>query len=215
MTNIHDRAARDQRRQKFLLMLEFCCRVAIFQIEHGGHFIIENPASSALWYTRCFQRLLSQRGVTYGTLDMCSFGMKDPNGYYYNKPTSLLHNFDEGVLAPVFKRCSNKLGGEQHQHQPLEGSAPGFGSRTKLAQVYPYRFCSKLCSLYSAAGSHHGLFHAQTTVVVDLLGELNIPGLESLQLFLMENTDREYVHFSESRQCNCEGLLCSTPYEQS
>ena len=42
------------------------------------------------------------------------------------------------------------------------------------------------------------MFHAQTTVVVDLLGELNIPGLESLQLFLMENTHREYVHFSES-----------------
>ena len=48
MTNIiHDRYARDQRRQKFLPMLEFCCRIAIFQIEHGGHFIIENPASSA------------------------------------------------------------------------------------------------------------------------------------------------------------------------
>ena len=195
MTNIHDRAARDQRRQKFLPLLEFCCRVAIFQIEHEGHFIIENPASSALWYTRCSHRLLSQRGVTYGTLDMCSFGMKDPNGYYYNKPTSLLHNFDEGVLAPVFKRCSNKLGGEQHQHQPLEGSAPGFGSRTKLAQVYPYRFCSKLIRCLLPLGSHHGLFHAQTTVVVDLLGELDIPGLESL---LTENTDRGYVHFSES-----------------
>ena len=42
------------------------------------------------------------------------------------------------------------------------------------------------------------MFHAQTTVAVDLLGELDIPGLESLQLFLKENTDREYVHFSES-----------------
>ena len=37
-----------------------------------------------------------------------------------------------------------------------------------------------------------------TTVVVDLLDGLDIPGLEPLQLFLMENTDREYVHFSES-----------------
>ena len=84
MTNIHDRQARDQR----------------------GHFIIENPASSALWYARCFQRLLSQHGVTYGTLDMCSFGMKDPSGYYYNKPTSLLHNLDEDIMSPVFKRCT-------------------------------------------------------------------------------------------------------------
>ena len=186
MTNIHDRIARDQRRQKFLPMLEFCCRIAIFQIEHGGHFIIENPASSALWYTRCFQRLLSQRGVIYGTLDMCSFGTKDPNGFYYNKPTSLLRNFDAEVMAPVFKRSGNKLGGAQHQHQPLEGSAPGYGS------------CSKLIRCLLPLGSHHGLFHAQTTVVVDLLDGLDIPSLKSLQLFLMENTDREFVHFSES-----------------
>ena len=206
MTNIHDRVARDQRRQKFLPTLEFCCHIAIFQIEHGGHFIIENPASSALWYTRCFQRLLSQHGVTYGTLDMCSFGTKDPNGYYYNKPTSLLHNFDEEIMAPVFKRCSNKLGGVQHQHQPLEGSAPSYGSRTKLAQVYPYRFCAKLICCLLPLGSHHGLFHAQTTVVVDLLDGLDIPGLELLQLFLMENTNREYVHFSESDSVTVKGF---------
>ena len=148
MTNIHYRYARDQRRRKLLPTLEFCCCVAIFQIEHGGHFIIENPASSALWYTRCFQRLLSQRGVTYGTLDMCSFGMKDPNGYYYNKPTSLLHKFDEDIMSPIFKRCSNKFGGVQHQHQPLGGSAPGVGSGTKLAQVYPNRFCSSSFAVF-------------------------------------------------------------------
>ena len=166
--------------QKFLPRLEFCCRIAIFQIEHGGHFIIENPASSALWCTRCFQRLLSQRGVTYGTLDMCSFGMKYNNGYYYNKPTSLLHNFDEDIMSPVFKRCRNKFGGVQHQRQPLEGSAPGFGSRTKLAQVYPYRFCSKLIRCLLPLGSHHGLFHAQATVVVILLDGPDIPSLKSL-----------------------------------
>ena len=46
------------------------------------------------------------------------------------------------------------------QHQPLEGSAPGFGSRTKLAQVYPYRFCSKLIRCLAPLGSHRGMFHA-------------------------------------------------------
>ena len=122
-------------------MVEFCVRVALYQIEHGRYFIIENPASSKIWYTKCFQRLLMKQAVTYGTLDMCGFGMRDPNGYYYYKPTSLLHNFPEGTLEPVFKRCSNISNDETfHQHQPLEGSAPGYGSRTRLAQVYPYRF---------------------------------------------------------------------------
>ena len=40
--------------------------------------------------------------------------------------------------------------------------APGYGSRTKLAQVYPYRFCSKLLRCLLPLGSHRGLFHAQT-----------------------------------------------------
>ena len=97
------------------------------------------------------------------------------------------------------------VGGVQHQHQPLEGSAPGYGSR-KLAQVYPYRFCSKLIRCLLPLGSHHGLFHAQTTVVVDLLDGLDIPGLESLQLFPMENTDREFVHFSESDSVTVKDL---------
>ena len=70
--------------------------------------------------------------------------MKDPNGYFYYKPTSLLHSFPDGTLDPVFKRCPGKLGGASHQHQHLEGSSAGYGSRTKLAQVYPYRFCSQL-----------------------------------------------------------------------
>ena len=119
------------------------------------------------------------------------------NGYCYNKPTSLLHNLDEDVMSPVFKRCSKKLGGVQHQHQPLEGSAPGYGSRTKLAQVYPHHLCSKLIRCILPLGSPRGLFHAQTTVAVDLLDGLDIPSLESLHSFLMENTDREFVHFSK------------------
>ena len=48
-----------------------------------------------------------KHAVTYGTLDMCAFGMRDPNGYYYYTPTSLLHNFPDGILNPIFKRCSN------------------------------------------------------------------------------------------------------------
>ena len=44
MNNINDQEALAAKRRKYLPMLEFCVQVAIFQIEHGGHFIIENPA---------------------------------------------------------------------------------------------------------------------------------------------------------------------------
>ena len=64
-----------------------------------------------------------KRNVSYGILDMCACGMQDQSGYYTYKPTCLLHNFGNGVLDPVFKRCTNKLGGAQHIHQPSEVSA--------------------------------------------------------------------------------------------
>jgi len=108
MQNINDPSDTYQKRKKYLPMVEFCARVALYQIEHGRYLIIENPATSKIWFTKCFQRLLMKHAVTYGTLDMCAFGMRDPNGYYYYKPTSLLHNFPDGVLNPIFKRCSKK-----------------------------------------------------------------------------------------------------------
>ena len=197
MNNINDQQYVDAKCRKYLPMLDFCVQLAEYQREHDGYFMIENPSTSALWYTRCFQRLLRHSGVTYGTLDMCSFGLKDPNAYYYYKPTSLLHNFDEDVLAPVFKRCISKLGGEKRQqHQLLEGSAPGHGSRTKLAQGYPYRFCSTVIRAILPIGRHYGLFHAQTTLLVDLLDNMDNDGLKSLSVHVNADVPQENVHFS-------------------
>ena len=69
-----------QKWKKYRPMVEFCARVALFQIENGRYFMIENPASSKIWFTKCFQRLLTKHAVTHGTLDMCAFGMRDPDG---------------------------------------------------------------------------------------------------------------------------------------
>ena len=186
-----------EKRRKYLPMVEFCARVALYQIEHGRYFIIENPASSKIWYTKCFQRLLMKQAVTYGTLDMCAFGMRDPNGYYYYKPTSLLHNFPDGTLDPVFKRCSNKSeNGTFHYHQPLEGNAPGYGSRTKLAQVYPYRFCSILIKSILPLGNSRALYPSQLSLTVDLLDCLDIDELRGVQKQLADFTAVEHPVFA-------------------
>ena len=47
-------------------MVEFCARVALYQIEHGRFFIIENPATSKIWFTKHFQRLLTKHAVPMG-----------------------------------------------------------------------------------------------------------------------------------------------------
>ena len=193
MQNINDPAEVAMKRRKYLPMVEFCAKVALYQIEHGRFFIIENPATSKIWFTKCFQRLLMKHAVTYGTLDMCAFGMRDPNGYYYYKPTSLLHNFPDGTLNPVFKRCSNKSSDKNwHTHQPLEGNAPGFGSRTKLAQVYPYRFCSTLIRSILPIGNPRALYSTQLSLAVDLLEDLEIAELHGVQNQLADLTAVEH-----------------------
>ena len=124
-------------------MLEFCAQVAIYQIAQGSKFIIENPAGSMLWWTKCFNNLLSKQGVKRSTLHVCAFGVRDPSGYYNYKPTSLTRNVAEGVLDPGFEACPLKKArasrvnraNANHKNQTLEGNAPGYGSRAKLAQV--------------------------------------------------------------------------------
>ena len=106
MQNINDQSTVEAKRRKYMPMVEFCVKVAIHQLENGRYFTIENPATSKMWYTKCFERLLRYYMVGYGTLDMCAYGLLDPSGYYYYKPTSLVHNFGE-ALQPVFKRCSS------------------------------------------------------------------------------------------------------------
>lgn len=58
MTNINDREARDAKRAKYMPMVEFCVQVALYQIRNGRHFIIENPAGSAMWWQYVFRKLL-------------------------------------------------------------------------------------------------------------------------------------------------------------
>ena len=129
---------------------------------------------------------------------MCSFGMKGPNGYYFYKPTSLLRKFGDETLAPVFKRCINKLGGDKyHFHQQLEGNAPGHGSRTKLAQVYPYRFCSTFIHPEHLANRPTlRLASSKSTLLVDLLDDLNFEETKSLSAHVSFEVPQEFVHYS-------------------
>ena len=195
MTNINDRDLRDAKRAKYLPMVEFCVQVAIYQLRRGRHFIIENPQGSALWWQYVFRRIIEHPQGTYGNLAMCAYGMKDPNGYYYYKPTSLLHSFPDGTLDPVFKRCPNKLGGASHTHQQLEGSAPGHGSRTKPAQVYPYRFCSQIIRSLISYGNLRSLRPAQTLLVEELLTCLTTEELQEVTDDI-RHIEQEFVHFS-------------------
>lgn len=185
MQNINDPATVQAKREKYFPMVEFCAKIAAYQLQKGGYFLIQNPASSRIWFTKCFQALLRKYSVTWGTLDMCAYGMKDPNGYYYYKPTSLLHNLPEDVIGPVFKRCVNKTSANKHWRQPIEGNVPGYGSRTKLAQVYPYRFCSALIRSILPLGRTARLLTNMSGLVMDLFADFSQKELTDIQASML------------------------------
>ena len=197
---------RRKKQQKAMPMVEFCSAVAKYQIDHGRFFLIENPSTSSIWYTRSFTRLLNyHQAVTWDNLHMCAFGMKDPNGYYYYKPTSLMHNLDPKVIKPVFKRCPNlkqpgdaKAPSPRHFHQPVEGSASGHGSRTKLAQVYPYKFCQTLVDSLLLLGNPRALCTSTSLFCADLFTDLSEQELKGLALALSESVVSEFPCFLET-----------------
>ena len=150
-------------------MVRFCATVAHHQLKHGRKFIIENPKDSSIWYAHCFQDLLKYVGVSHGNLDSCVFGLKDPkSGKFYKKETSLLHNFLPGTLDPIFKQCPNTSQKKVHEHETVDGYAKGFGSRTQLSQIYPYKFCEKLADLI---GVHLGakVLNVDSLLINDIL----------------------------------------------
>ena len=137
-----------EKRQRYLPMVEFVAAIARYQLKHGRFFIIENPKTSRIWYVRCMVQLLSHPSVTWGDFDFCAYGLKDPeSGLRCLKPTSLMHCLPPEVMRPIFRQCKNRFSSQKHQHQPLEGNAGIFGSRTKLAQEYPYKFCQDLAHI--------------------------------------------------------------------
>ena len=131
-------------RRRYLPMVEFVESIARYQLKRRRYFIIENPQTSRIWYLKCVQQLFSDPSVTWGDFHFCAYGLKDPESGLRSLKPSLMHCLPPEVMRPIFRRCNSLV---KHEHQPLEGNAGTFGSRTKLAQVYPYQFCQDLAHI--------------------------------------------------------------------
>ena len=137
-----------EKRRRYLPMVEFVASIARHQLKHRRYFIIENPQTSRIWYLKCMQQLFSDPSVTWGDFHFCAYGLKGPeSGLRSLKPTSLMHCLPSEVMRPIFRRRNSLSSSVKHEHQPLEGNAGTFRSRTKLAQVYPYQFCQDLAHI--------------------------------------------------------------------
>ena len=106
------------------------------------------PQTSRIWYLNCMTQLFSDPSVTWGNIHFCAHGLKGPeSGLRCLKPTSLTHCLPPEVMRPIFRKCTNFTCSVKHEHQPLEGNAGTYGSRTELAQVFPFQFCQDLASV--------------------------------------------------------------------
>ena len=144
MQNINNPQEVARKRRDALPLLQLCHTVATYQVKQGKWFVIENPATSAIWQTPQFREILLLSGVGWDSTELCMHGLKDPvSKLPYRKSISLLHNLDPDIMAPVFIR-SQKSTSTHVEHEPVEGNCPGHGSRTKISQVYPRRFCTRL-----------------------------------------------------------------------
>ena len=125
-----------EKRKRYLPIVEFVASIARYQLKHGRYFIIENPQTPKMWHLNCMQQLFSDPSVTWGDFRFCAYGLKDPeSGLRRLKPTSLTHCLPSEEMRPIFRKCKNSTSSVKHEHQPLEGKAGTFGSRTNLACV--------------------------------------------------------------------------------
>ena len=72
-------------------MIKFCVQLAWYQISKGRYFIMEHPAASQMWSLPDLLALAKATGVSWNNLDMCAYGMKDPEtGKHFLKNVCLM-----------------------------------------------------------------------------------------------------------------------------
>ena len=116
-----------------LLIIEACRR-------HGVRWSLENPQRSLLWAMPKVKSLLSRAEVRVVEFDQCMYGLKDPLGDFYKKPTRLVGNLTH--LESLACSCD-----KSHRHQEVLGSVKHKGTwvtRSSLAGAYPSQLAESL-----------------------------------------------------------------------
>ena len=122
-----------------LTLAKLVAEIAMYQLKHDRHFIIENPWGSAIWQLPCFVSLIAQPNVAYAQCDQCMTGLCDPTGIPTRKSTCFL-----GSCARIIRRLRLKCD-DSHPHVQLAGNVNGI-SRCKFAQTWTRRLCELIVS---------------------------------------------------------------------
>ena len=121
------KAARQHHHDRHLM---FVRRGYLAQVKGGRHATIEQPKNALSWNTRALRDLPGRRA----DFSQCRYGAQclDTDGAWkpVQKHTSLLTT-KRSVQDAMSLQCQH-----DHEHCPLEGAAPGLGSRTRYLEEY-------------------------------------------------------------------------------
>ena len=143
-------ASRSDERKKKLINLRkedhdthlvFTSVVYEAQRRAGRHATTEHPYLSRAWKTKAYTRM--QGYDCY--VDQCAYGLKLPgdHGEWHpaKKPTTF-RTTKKSLYNGLWRQCPGCP-----YHVPIEGSAKGFGARSRMAEDYPPRLAKKLADL--------------------------------------------------------------------
>ena len=113
-------------------ILMFTATVYEIQRRNGRLGLCEHPERSRAWKTEAFQRM---KGYDV-PVDQCCYGLKLVNDWNEMLPVKKPTTFR--VTGPLIRDKLMRRCDGSHRHTPLEGSIPGVGLRSKLAENYPH-----------------------------------------------------------------------------
>ena len=128
----------ENRRRNHDEVLMFCA--VIYEVQRRGnrHCHVEHPWGSRAWKTKAFNKMTGHS--TY--VDQCMYGLKLPDEKgvlkHAKKPTCF-RTTKRRFKQEVECCCSG-----DHEHVAIEGSVPGQGPRSRLAENYPTALAEKL-----------------------------------------------------------------------
>ena len=128
------------------------------QVRNGAHAHLEQPAFALSWKTRALRDLPG----FYAVFDQCQYGAQclDSDGVWKPvKKTTCIQTTKHYLFKELNLRCPG-----DHQHCPLEGSAPGLGRRTQFVEDYQ----PGLSSVIAAC-----LVFDEVPMVADFVGAVN------------------------------------------
>ena len=138
--------------------LNFVKAAYLCQVRNGAHAHLEQPAFALSWKTRALRDLPGFHAV----FDQCQYGAQclDTDGVW--KPVKKTTGI-QTTKHYLFKELNTRCPGD-HQHCPLEGSAPGLGRRTQFMEDYQ----PGLSSVIAAC-----LVFDEVPMVADFVGAVN------------------------------------------